>query len=60
MRTLFLFTLAVILSTNWNARENPFAITNAYEEESARLLESNEGPTTLESMQESQYVKQMQ
>ena len=60
MKTLFLFTLAVILSTNLNARENPFAITNAYEEESARILESNEGPTTLESMQESQYVKQMQ
>ena len=60
MKTLFLFTLAIVLFTNLNARENPFEITNVYEEESAKILEVNEGPMTLESVQEAQYIKEMQ
>jgi hypothetical protein len=60
MKTLFLFTLTIILSINLSARENPFAVTNAYEEESARILELNETPKTLEEAQEAQYIKEMQ
>jgi hypothetical protein len=60
MKTLFLFTLTIILSINLSARENPFAVTNAYEEESARILELNETPKTLEAAQEAQYIKDMQ
>jgi hypothetical protein len=33
MKTLFLFTLTIILSINLNARENPFAVTDAYEDQ---------------------------
>ena len=60
MKTLSLFTLAVVLSVNLTARENPFEITNAYEEEAARIIELNSAPTTLEAVQEAQYIKQMQ
>jgi hypothetical protein len=60
MKTLFLFTLTIILSTNLSARENPFAVTNAYEEASARILEIDETPKTLEAAQEAQYIKEMQ
>ena len=60
MKTLFLFTLTIILSTNLSARENPFAVTDAYEEASARILEIDETPKTLEAAQESQYIKEMQ
>jgi hypothetical protein len=49
MKTLFLFTLTIILSINLNARENPFAVTDAYEEASAKIFEINETPKTLES-----------
>ena len=59
MKTLFLFTLAIILSTNLSARENPFEITNAYEEEAGRIIESD-GPVTLENIQEAQYIREMQ
>lgn len=59
MKNLFLLTLAVVLSTNLNARENPFEITSAYEEESGRIIESYE-PQNLESLQEAQYIKEMQ
>ena len=59
MKTLFLFTLAVIISTSLNARENPFEATNAYEEEAARIIELNES-TIEEAMQEEQYIKEMQ
>jgi hypothetical protein len=45
---------------NLSARENPFEITNAYEEESAKILELNETPATLESIQEAQYIREMQ
>ncbi|MDZ7817908.1 MAG: AMIN domain-containing protein [Aliarcobacter sp.] len=60
MKTLFLFTLTIILSTNLTARENPFAITNAYEEAAAKIIELNETPATVESIQEAQYIKEMQ
>jgi hypothetical protein len=60
MKTLFLFTLTIILSTNLSARENPFAVTDAYEEASARILEIDETPKTLEASQEAQYIKEMQ
>ena len=60
MKTLFLFTLTIILSTNLSARENPFAVTDAYEEASARILEIDETPKTLEAAQEAQYIKEMQ
>lgn len=60
MKTLFLFTLTIILSINLNARENPFAVTNEYEEASARILELNETPKTLEAAQEAQYIQEMQ
>ena len=52
MKTLFLFTLTIILSINLNARENPFAVTDAYEEASAKIFEINETPKTLEAAQE--------
>ena len=60
MKNLFLFTLTIILSTNLSARENPFAVTDAYEEASARILEIDETPKTLEAAQEAQYIKEMQ
>ena len=60
MKTLFLFTLTIILSTSLSARENPFAVTDAYEEASARILERDETPKTLEAAQEAQYIKEMQ
>ncbi len=42
MKTLSLFTLLLLISTSLTARENPFEATNAYEEESARIVEMNE------------------
>ena len=60
MKTLFLFTLTIILSINLNARENPFAVTDAYEEASAKIFEINETPKTLEAAQEAHYIKEMQ
>lgn len=58
MKTLFLFTLSVVLSLNLSARENPFAATNAYEEEAARLIELNE--TDDSTYGEEQFVQDMQ
>lgn len=60
MKTIFLFTLTIILTINLSARENPFEVTNAYEEESGRILESNGTPATLQNIQEAQYIKEMQ
>ncbi len=42
MKTLSLITLLLLVSTSLNARENPFEATNAYEEETARIIEMNE------------------
>ncbi len=58
MKTLFLFTLTLILSLNLNARENPFAATNAYEEEAARIIESNEHD--LDTINDQEYIQEMQ
>jgi hypothetical protein len=58
MKTLFLFTLTIILAFNLNARENPFEATNAYEEEAARIIEQNEIDDN--STNESAYIKEMQ
>ena len=59
MRTLF--TLLLILSTSLMARENPFAPTNAYEEEAARIVEMNEAEEDydVEFQQEQQSVNTM-
>ncbi|MGM0519913.1 MAG: AMIN domain-containing protein [Campylobacterota bacterium] len=57
MKTLFLFTLAVILSTNLNARENPFTTTNAYDEEAARIIESEQ--FAMNQSEESDYIQRM-
>lgn len=59
MKKLFLFTFCIIVSLHLNARENPFEITNAYEEEAARIIESNEA-TLEESMSEQPYIDEMQ
>ncbi|MGB1227147.1 MAG: AMIN domain-containing protein [Poseidonibacter sp.] len=58
MKTLFLFTLTLVLALNLNARENPFEATNAYEEEAARIIEQNEIDEN--SINESAYIKEMQ
>ncbi|KAB7886698.1 AMIN domain-containing protein [Poseidonibacter ostreae] len=58
MKTLFLFTLTLILAFNLNARENPFEATNAYEEEAARIIEQNEIDEN--SINESAYIEEMQ
>jgi len=58
MKTLFLFTLTIILSLNLSARENPFAATNAYEEEAARIIELNE--IDEEEAGNTEYIKEMQ
>lgn len=58
MKTLFLFTLTLVLAFNLNARENPFEATNAYEEEVARIIEQNE--IDQNSINESAYIQEMQ
>ncbi|MFA9375032.1 MAG: hypothetical protein ACERKK_12840, partial [Poseidonibacter sp.] len=58
MKTLFLFTLTLTLSLTLNARENPFAATNAYEEEAARIIESNE--YDLSTINDQEYIQEMQ
>ena len=58
MKTLFLFTLTLILAFNLNARENPFEATNAYEEEAARIIEQNEIDEN--SINEAAYIQEMQ
>jgi len=60
MKTLFLFTLSIILAINLNARENPFEVTNEYEEEAAKMIELNETPMTKDGVQEAQYIEDMQ
>jgi hypothetical protein len=45
---------------NLSARENPFEITNAYEEEAGRIIQLNETPQTVEDIQEAKYIKEMQ
>ena len=57
MKTLFLFTLTLLLSINLSARENPFEATNAYEEEEARIIEQNE--IDKDAMNEQSYIDEM-
>lgn len=58
MKHISLFTLLLILSTSLVARENPFEPTNAYEEESARIIEMNEVDENyaVEFQQEQEYI----
>ena len=58
MKTLFLFTLTLILALNLNARENPFEATNAYEEEAARIIEQSE--IDQNSINQAAYIQEMQ
>ena len=61
MKTLFLFTLTVVLSLNLSARENPFEIANnLFEEETGKILETNESPMTPEAIQEAEFIKRAQ
>ena len=48
MRTLSLFTLSVVLSLSLCARENPFEMTNLFEEETGKIFETNGAPMTPE------------
>ncbi|GGD41489.1 hypothetical protein GCM10012288_14520 [Malaciobacter pacificus] len=59
MKKLSFLTLSVITAISLNARENPFEMTNAYEEEAARIIETNE-TAIHEAMSEASYIKEMQ
>lgn len=59
MKKLSFFTLSIVTALALNARENPFEITNAYEEEAARIIETNEASLE-EAMTQSQYIQEMQ
>lgn len=58
MKTLSLFTSALILAVCLEARENPFDTTAAYEEEAARIIELNE--ESLYNPSEEDYAQRMQ
>ena len=58
MKTLSLFTSALILAVSLEARENPFDTTIAYEEEAARIIELNE--ESLYNPSEEDYAQRMQ
>ena len=59
MKTLFLFILTVILALNLNARENPFEITDAFEDDTQKGIVLDE-KAVKQSMEESPYIKEMQ
>ena len=59
MKTLFLFTLTVILALNLNARENPFEPTDVFEDEVGKILQMDEN-SVKKSMEETPYIKEMQ
>ncbi len=59
MKKLSFLTLSVITALSLHARENPFEMTNAYEEEAARIIETNEASIE-EAMTEAAYIKEMQ
>ena len=59
MKTLFLFALTIILTSNLNARENPFEMTDAYEEEIGKIVDMDEAAVK-KSMEEASYIKEMQ
>jgi hypothetical protein len=59
MKTLFLFTLTVILALNLNARENPFEPTDSFEDEVGKIVQMDEN-SVRKSMEETPYIKEMQ
>lgn len=60
MKTLFLFILTLTLTISLNARENPFAMTDIFEEETGKIVDSNENLTSPEAVQEAQYIEEAQ
>ena len=59
MKTLFLFTLTIVLVLNLNARENPFEVTDSFEEEIDKSTVLDE-KAIKRSMEEAPYIKEMQ
>ena len=59
MKTLFLFILTVIIAANLNARENPFEITDAFEDDTEKGIVLDE-QAVKKSMEEAPYIKEMQ
>ena len=57
MKTLFLFTLAIVLSVSLNARENPFMTSSTYENELAKHVDE---AAIKKAMEESSYIKEME
>lgn len=60
MRKLSFLLLSLCLSLNLFARENPFELTNAFEEEMGRIIELNESSSPQEAIQEEQYINEIQ
>lgn len=60
MRTLSLLILSIVLSVSLCARENPFEMTNLFEEETGKILESNGAPMSPDALQETQFIQQAQ
>ena len=59
MKTLFLFTLTSILALSLSARENPFEVTNVFEDEVGKIVEMDE-KAVKKSMEDTPYIKEMQ
>ena len=57
MKTLFLFTLAIVLSVSLNARENPFMASGTYESELGKHVDE---AAIKKAMEESSYIKEME
>ena len=59
MKTLFLFILTVVLALNLNARENPFEVTDGFEDDAEKGVVLDE-KAVKQSMEETPYIKEMQ
>ena len=59
MKTLFLFALTLILALNLNARENPFEMSDGFEEEISKIPPIDV-QAIKKSMEEAPYIKEMQ
>lgn len=57
MKTLFLFTLSIVLSISLNARENPFMASDTYESELGKHVDE---AAIKKAMEESSYIKEME
>lgn len=57
MKTLFLFTLSIVLSASLNARENPFMASDTYESELGKHVDE---AAIKKAMEESSYIKEME